>query len=258
MRKDGSRVDVYSSHALVGRPDQPLELFCIDVDLTERKSMETALQASLDEKEVLLREVHHRVKNNLASILGLLEMERQSTTDPNADNLLVELGNRIKSMATIHEKLYRSPSLAKIDFQDYLKSFISHLRTSMLPGGEVDTKVKAFNVDLSLDLAVPCGLIVNELVTNALKYGFPEGKPGIQGAEKCEISVSMAVKGTAYTLVVADNGVGMPEDLDWRNSKTLGLRLITMLGEHQLGGKITLDRKAGTKFTLKFDPRHRE
>lgn len=229
-----------------------------NMDITERKYMEDSLQASLEEKEVLLREIHHRVKNNLASILGLLEMERQSTTNPAADTLLMELGNRIKSMVTIHEKLYRSPSLSKIDFQDYLTSFLSHLRTSMLPSGDVVTVVKAPQVELSLDLAVPCGLIVNELVTNALKYGFPQGKPGVPGAENCEICVCMSVKDTAYTLTVTDNGVGLPADLDWRNAKTLGLRLIAMLGEHQLGGKIMLDRTAGTKFTLKFDPRHRE
>jgi PAS domain S-box-containing protein len=227
-------------------------------DVTESKTLELALQHSLDEQEVLLREVHHRVKNNLASILGLLEMERQTTTDPNADTLLMELGNRIKSMSTIHEKLYRSHSLSKIDFDDYLKSFVSHLRTSMQKGREIHTFVKAQGVELSLDTAVPCGLIVNELVTNALKYAFPEGKPGVPDAEQCEISVTMSARGTAYTLTVSDNGVGLPPDLDWQNAKSLGLRLILMLSEHQLGGKVTLDRHSGTRFTVKFNPVHRE
>jgi PAS domain S-box-containing protein len=229
-----------------------------NMDITELKNIQNSLQSSLAEQEVLLREVHHRVKNNLASILGLLEMERQTTTDPTSVTLLMELGNRIKSMSTIHEKLYRSASLSRIDFADYLRTFITHLRTSMNPGFEIITRQEAEGVDLSLDLAVPCGLIVNELVTNALKYAFPQGKPGVEGAKNCEILVKMSVKGTAYSLSVADNGVGFPSDLDWRHAKTLGLRLITMLGEHQLGGKVSLDRKTGTKFTLKFDPRHRE
>ncbi|MEI8133111.1 MAG: histidine kinase dimerization/phosphoacceptor domain -containing protein, partial [Leptolinea sp.] len=226
-------------------------------DVTESKELQINLEAALEERETLLKEVYHRVKNNLSSILGLLEMEREDLTDPETDSLFRDLGNRIKSMATIHEKLYRSPNLSQIDFEDYLKSFVSHLRTSMKTNENVVTQVEARYVDLDLELAVPCGLIVNELVTNALKYAFPKGKPGVAGAKYCEITVSMSVIDTAYTLTVADNGVGFPADWDWRTAKSLGLRLIIMLGEHQLGGKFTLDCTNGTKFTFNFDPRHR-
>ena len=221
-------------------------------DVTNSHSMENILQSSLVEKDVLLREVHHRVKNNLAAILGLLEMERQSTKDPAAGNLLTDLGNRIKAMSTVHEKLYRSENLASIDFQDYIKSFLSHLRSSFLTNSDLQTHVDITGIELSLDTAVPCGLIVNELVTNSMKYAFPRGKPGIRGNKKCEIIVAMKKIDTIYTLVISDNGIGLPDNFDWRESKTLGLRLVRMLGEHQLGGKIELNGSKGTKCVLTF------
>ncbi len=222
-------------------------------DVTESKVMEINLQASLAEKEVLLREVHHRVKNNLAAILGLLDMERQSTTDEAAEDLLTELSNRIKSMSTVHEKLYRSESLSKIDFQDYLKSFVSHLRTSFRIKGDITSSIDAAGVVLSLDLAVPCGLIVNELVTNSLKYAFPDGKPGDKRDNKCKISVSMKEENGKYSLSIWDNGVGLPVEFDWRETRSLGLRLVRMLGEHQLGGTVDLDNTLGAHFKIQFD-----
>jgi PAS domain S-box-containing protein len=230
----------------------------VNMDITERKLMQDTLQSSLAEKEVLLREVHHRVKNNLAAILGLLDMERQNTADQNSGKLLVELSNRIKAMSTVHEKLYRSENLSSIDFQDYLKSFLSHLRTSFVTGREINTKMEAAGIELSLDVAVPCGLIVNELVTNSLKYAFPKGKPGIRGQKNCEIRVSMGMTDSTYTLVVSDNGVGLPKNIDWREAKSLGLRLVRMLGEHQLGGEIELDKSRGTRFMIRFNNKVRK
>lgn len=231
---------------------------CNLIDVTKRREMENNLQASLAEKEVLLREVHHRVKNNLAAILSLMDMERQSTTDSTAENLLTELSNRIKSMSTVHEKLYRSESLSRIDFQDYLKSFISHLRTSFNTGVDFASSVEAAGIELSLDLAVPCGLIVNELVTNSIKYAFPEGKPGNLENKKCKIDISMQKVDDQYILTIRDNGVGLPEGLAWRESKTLGLRLVRMLCEHQLGGKVEMDNATGTQFTIQFSERSRD
>ena len=192
-------------------------------DITESKVLENNLQASLAEKEVLLREVHHRVKNNLAAILGLMDMERQSTTDKTAENLLVELSNRIKSMSTVHEKLYRSESLSKIDFQDYLRSFTSHLRTSFRTKVEIISTIDAEGIELSLDLAVPCGLIVNELVTNSIKYAFPGGKPGVQHQKACKIDITMKEETGRYTLIVSDNGIGLPAGLDWRDTRIPGI-----------------------------------
>jgi two-component sensor histidine kinase len=156
-------------------------------------------------------------------------------------------------MSTVHEKLYRSESLSKIDFQDYLKSFISHLRTSFRTTGDIVNTTDAAGIELSLDLAVPCGLIVNELVTNSMKYAFPEGKPGDQRESECKIIVSMKDEDGRYTLSVGDNGRGLPVDLDWRETRSLGLRLVRMLGEHQLGGTVDLDNTFGAHFTIQFD-----
>jgi two-component sensor histidine kinase len=225
-------------------------------DITARKRAEEALQASLAEKEVLLREVHHRVKNSLAAVIGLLALQRQAIDNSTVTAVLEDLSSRIKAMALVHERLYRSENLSRIAIQDYLKALISHLRTSFGSRGNIRCTIAADGIEMDLDTAVPCGMIVNELITNSLKHGFPGDKPR-PGASHCELTVSMEWDGTTYTLVVADNGVGVPADLDWVATKSLGLRLVRMLGQHQLRGHIELDRTNGTRFTLTFGSRHR-
>jgi PAS domain S-box-containing protein len=250
MRRDGSRVAVYSNHLILEIPGQTPELFCVDIDLTERKEHEDHLAAALAEKEVLLREVHHRVKNNLAAIVGLLDMQRRMLTDPQGRDILAELGGRIRSMSLIHEKLYRADNLARIDFQHYLQALISHLRTSF-GSPRIHCQAEAQGVEMPLDLAVPCGMIINELVTNALKYAFPGGLPA-PGNDTCRIWVRMQQENGVCTLSVADNGVGLPPEFDWTGAKTLGMVLIRMLGRHQLGGSYELDQREGLRFTLTF------
>jgi PAS domain S-box-containing protein len=225
-------------------------------EVTERKRVEDVLQASLAEKEVLLREVHHRVKNSLAAVIGLLALQGQVIDNSTVTAALEDLSGRIKAMALVHERLYRSENLSRIDIQDYLKSLISHLRTSFGSRGNIRCTIAAGGIKMDLDTAVPCGMIVNELITNSLKHGFPGDKPR-PGASHCELTVSMEWDGTTYTLVVADNGVGVPADFDWVATKSLGLRLVRMLGQHQLQGHIELDRTNGTRFTLTFGSRHR-
>jgi two-component sensor histidine kinase len=221
----------------------------------QRNLSQDRLRESLAEKEVLLREVHHRVKNNLATIIGLLKLQRQGVADPAAADAMNDLGARIKSMALVHESLYRSENLDRIDFQDYLKALVSNLRTSF--GARSSNRISIDgDVEMGLDDAIPCGMIVNELVTNALKYAFPGGKP-CPGADCCEIAITMDWDGTVYTLAVADNGMGLPVGLEQAATKTLGLRIVKMLGEHQLGGTIEVDRTRGTRFTIRFSPRHR-
>ncbi len=242
---------------LKNEKDHLIGMVGANIDITESKRMQDSLQASVAEKDVLLREVHHRVKNNLAAILGLLEMERQAADTGAGHTLITNLANRITAMSTIHEKLYQSQNLSKINFEEYLNSFLVHLRTSYPSTGHLTSLVQAPEIELGLDVAVPCGLIVNELVTNALKYAFPTGKPGLPGAEECRINVSMTSSATQYTLSVSDNGVGLPPGFDWRSTHSMGLRLVRMLGEHQLGGQITLDSTQGTLFTLIFDGRQR-
>jgi PAS domain S-box-containing protein len=221
-------------------------------DVTESKFLEIALQKSLEEKEVLLREVHHRVKNNLAAILGLIEMERFSCKDPKMEEIFLGLGRRIKSIATVHETLYKSDDLARIRFQGYLEALISNLVTSFQSEQEINLVIDAGEVELDLNLAVPCGLIINELVTNALKHAFPLDLPDSKVIHNAEIKVTLTQSENDFVLSVSDNGVGFPADLDIHAATSLGLRLLSMLGEHQLGGKLVLDRSQGTRITLTF------
>jgi PAS domain S-box-containing protein len=219
-------------------------------DVSALKLTEEHLLAALAEKEVLLREVHHRVKNNLAAIIGLLDMQRRMLDDPQGRTILTELGGRIRSMSLIHEKLYRADNLARINFQHYLTALISHLRTSF-GSPRIQCRTEAPGVELPLDLAVPCGMIVNELMTNALKYAFPGGQPA-PGKDSCLIQVRMRQENGLCTLTVADNGVGLPPGFDWTCATSLGMVLVRMLGRHQLGGTYTIDQQDGLCFTLTF------
>jgi PAS domain S-box-containing protein len=235
---------------LTGVPGQVL---VSHTDITRLKETEKHLVAALAEKDVLLREVHHRVKNNLAAIIALLDMQRRFLKDSEGREVLTELANRIRSMSLIHEKLYRSSDLAHIHFQGYLQALLSHLCTSFGSPG-IRCLAEANGVTLPLDLAVPCGMIINELVTNALKYAFPHQREE-SARHTCFIRVSMHQQNGEYTLVVADNGVGLPDGYDWMNTTTLGMTLVRMLGRHQLGGQLALNNDQGLQITLTFTER---
>jgi PAS domain S-box-containing protein len=221
-------------------------------DIDNYKRAEEELRDSLMEKDVLLREVHHRVKNNLATIIGLIHIGQAEVKDSASATLMKQLESRIRSMLLIHEGLYQSENLARIAFQGYIETLLSHLHSSFAPQGAVRISVAAAGVELGLDAAVPCGLIVNEWVTNVFKHAFPGGRPR-PGEKECAITVSAEQNGDATTLTVADNGVGLPADFDWAATKTMGLRLVQMLGQHQLGGTIEVDRARGTRFSLTFN-----
>ncbi len=220
-------------------------------DITERKKAEEELQHSLKEKETLLREVHHRVKNNLAAIISLLDLRCNLLTDASIISIFAEISSRIKAMALVHEMLYQSDNLSQIDFQDYLESLVRHLRGSFDPHGAIRFNLAATGIWMNIDTAIPCGLIINELVINALKYAFPPDRLHLPASG--DIAITVVRDDNGYTLTVADNGMGLPADLDWRTTRTLGLRLVRMLGQHQLQGTLTLDHTAGTRFTLVFN-----
>jgi two-component sensor histidine kinase len=215
-------------------------------DVTERKRAEEKIRASLREKEVLLKEVHHRVKNNLQIISSLLYLQAKRTEHPGAVSALRESRARIKSMALIHERLYASPDLASVDMGNYTRSLVSDLRHShMAEDGLVRLTLNIDDIPLGITEAIPCGLIINELVSNALKHAFPKGRQG-------EILIQLfRTDANQVTLTVSDNGIGFPEQMDFRKSPSLGLTLINSLVE-QLGGTIELDRRGGTTFTITF------
>jgi PAS domain S-box-containing protein len=220
-------------------------------DITSLKQTEEHLTSALAEKDVLLREVHHRVKNNLAAIIGLLDMQRRLLEDAQGQDFLAELGDRIRSMSLIHEKLYQAGNLARVNFQEYLQSLVSHLRASLGSPG-IHFQTDALGVELPLDLAVPCGMIVNELITNAMKHAFPNGQPA-PGRNDCHIRVDMRLEDGTCTLCVADNGVGLPPGFNWTSATTLGMVLVRMLGRHQLGGSYVLEQHEGFRLTLTFN-----
>lgn len=202
----------------------------------------------LKEKDVLLKEVHHRVKNNLQMISSLLSLQTAQTSNTVAKTALRESQARVRSMALIHEKLYQSESLEKIDFGEYVKKLATELFHSYRHNlGQVQLKFQMDEIYLDLDHAVSCGLILNELLTNSLKYAFPEKSSGT-------ISIGMHTNpGQILTLRVADDGVGLPSGLDINNTNTLGLKLVKNLVE-QLDGNLEVDRSNGTAFQITFEP----
>ncbi len=215
------------------------------------------LHDSLAEKEILLREIHHRVKNNLAAIIGLIELHQASVADIQTQSHLSELSSCIRSMTLVHEMLYASGDLSRVRFSEYIQKILDHLRMTFGSSATIVTDVDISPVVMTLDTAIPCGMIVTELVTNAFKYAFPEKRPR-SGNDVCRIQVSLRYESNTYILTVSDNGVGIPPSVDWRSTPTLGLLLVRMLGQHQLGGKIALDPDNGAQFTVTFSVQHQE
>ncbi len=215
-------------------------------DITERKRAEEALKASLREKEVLLKEIHHRVKNNMQVISSLLSLQARHLDDPRAIGMFKDSQHRIRSMALVHEKLYQSKDLSKIDFGQYLQNLVVYLVHSyQVDSGRVRMKIDVGDAALDINTAIPCGLIVNELVTNAIKHAFPGGRKG-----EVRVSLRPGPDGR-FALTVGDNGVGMPKGVDFHKTDTLGMQLVTMLVS-QLDGTITLIKKQGTAFRISF------
>ena len=214
-------------------------------DITERKRAEEQIKKSLEEKEVLLREINHRVKNNLQVISSLVRLQTRQVTAENCSHALHETQNRLQTIGLIHEMLHQSRNLAYIDVEGYLKRLIANLFSLYgAKSGRIETTIDAQELRLGVDKADPLGLIANELVSNCLKYAFPGGRKGI-------IRISLAVESNELELTVSDNGVGLREDFDPFNAQTLGLVLVNTLVK-QLNGVISVKRTAGTKFLIRF------
>ena len=222
----------------------------VQTELVERQQAEEQLLASLQEKEVLLKEVHHRVKNNMQMISSLLNLQADSIQAPEVLQIFIESQRRVKTMALIHEKLYQSHNLAQISFADYVQQLADDLLQSFkAPRSHIHMVVEVTNVNLTVDTAIPCGLIINELVTNALKYAFPQGRTGEIHIRFIPDPANSSPDNHRYVLSVKDNGVGIPEHIQCFETESLGLQIVWILTE-KLKGTINLDRTNGTEFNI--------
>ena len=252
-RKDGSEFAAEISLSYVERKQGGLTTAFIS-DITSRKKAEKdreqligQLERALSEKTILLKEVHHRVKNNLAVIAGLLGMQSDALEDERAKEALKETQHRVMSMALIHEYVYGTEYLDRVNFGQYMRQFAGELSGSLALQPELITvDLQAEELDLPVHRAIPCGLILSELLSNAMKYAFPDGRSG-------EIGVRFErVQGDRLALSCQDNGVGLPEGFDWRNTPTLGLRIVNILSR-QIDGELAVESSpAGTRFELRF------
>ena len=244
-RKDGSvyPAEVLVNYVLYGGQEY---IFAYGKDITERKQAEEALKSSLNEKEVLLKEIHHRVKNNLQVISSLVNLQVDAAKDEAVREALKDVTFRVRSMALIHEKLYQTNDLAQLNFADYATSLLRSLwRSNGRLAEKARLHLELAPVTLSIEAAVPCGLILNELAGNALKHAFPHA-----GGGEVTVGIRHDLSNNSVCLV-HDNGVGLPADLDWQKSSSLGLRLVKILAG-QLGGTVETGTGPGTEFRIIF------
>jgi len=245
--RDGSKVWMETFFSPIYGDDNKIkEISCLSYNVTDKKIIEQQMQDSIDEKEILLQEVHHRVKNNLQVISSILNLQSSYVKDENSLNILRESQNRIKSMSFIHESLYQTKDFSGIEFSGYILSLANNLVHSYsLERGLVHLRTDFDDTYLSLDQAIPCGLIANELISNSLKYAFNEGERG-------EIFVSTKSKGSKVKLIISDDGKGLPEGFDYENSDSLGLQLVYTLKD-QLDATIEVSTKKGTEYLITFE-----
>ena len=246
VKKDGTPFWCRAKACIFEHPEYGSVLVAVQQDITENKQAEEKIKASLKEKEVLLKEIHHRVKNNLGIVSSLLQMQCRRTQDPLVTAILCDSQNRIASIALVHEKLYRSEDLADIDFAQYIPDLTTHLFDSYnVSSSQIQLKIQVDNVNLDIETAIPCGLIINELVSNALKYAFVGNRRG-------EIEVKFYQESeSTLTLLIRDNGIGLPENFDSNKTKTLGITLIQGLVK-QLRAKLEINSHHGTQFKITF------
>ena len=244
-RKDGTG---FPAEASISRAEVDGEMVFTFIlrDVTQRMLADEQTKASLRNTETLLREIHHRVKNDFQVVSSILGLQSRTVADPETRALFRESQNRIHSMALLHESLYQSEHLSQVNIPDYIRELAAHLFHSYGVAPErIHLRTNLDRLALDLNAAVPCGLIVNELVSNSLKYAFPDGREG-------EIRIELSEwPGGVTRLVVADNGIGLRTDLNWTTTKSLGLRLVRTLAE-QLGAKIEVISKPGTEIQLTF------
>ena len=253
ISKTGSRRTVLlSARAIKGETKDIAYSISVQKDITAQKYAEEQIRSSLEEKKALLKEIHHRVKNNLQVISSLLNLQAHYIDQEKYQHFFRESQDRIKTMVLIHEKLYQSENLAAVSPSDYINSIVNHLMDSYQVGtGRIEFDSTIDDVPIDIDLAIPCGLIINELVSNALKHAFgPE-----HTVDAPRITVSLIRKHNHLILSISDNGPGMPPGIHPETSKTLGLQLVHSLAK-QLNATIEVNRHHGSSFIFTFDVKH--
>ncbi|MBP2045377.1 histidine kinase dimerization/phosphoacceptor domain -containing protein [Methanobacterium aggregans] len=242
--KNGFKIPVIISKSFIKNEEGLIVgIILIGNDIRDIKSIEDKIESALEEKELLLQEVHHRVKNNLQIISSLLSLQSNYIKEPEDLEIFQNSQNRVKSLALIHEKLYQSPNFTHINFEDYIWSLMSYLLGYYKPNSiklEIDVK----DIFMGIDTAVPCGLIINELATNSIKHAFPNSMPGT-------IKIGLYYNNSEFELVVRDDGIGFQEAINFETTENLGLRLVSALTQ-QINGTIKLNRINGTEFRVKF------
>ncbi len=243
-RKDDNSINTMMATAPLLNADGNIQgIMATFADISDMIAAENQIKASLEEKEVLLREIHHRVKNNLQIISSLMSLQSEYTQEPETLKMFQESKNRVRSMALIHEKLYQSKDMAHIDFAEYLKSLVEMLLTFYrVESKKINVNLTCANVDLEIDTAISMGLIVNELLSNCFKHAFPDNNGG-------NVEINLSKERENYLLEVADNGVGIPESVDFRDTESLGLQIVQTL-TIQLKGNLEHENGGGTRFKL--------
>ncbi|WP_048190318.1 histidine kinase dimerization/phosphoacceptor domain -containing protein [Methanobacterium sp. SMA-27] len=240
----GQRILHTKKIPILDKEGNPQYLLGVSEDVTELKQGEIKIRKSLDEKETLLREIHHRVKNNLQIIASLLHLQESTVNDGELENILKESESRVKSMAIVYDKLYQSPNFTDINFKKYIEKLVYDiLYTYGIKKGTIKAQMDIEDILLNIDTAIPLGLIINELITNSVKYAFPQ--------KKGTITIQLKSLPEKMEITIADDGIGIPEDINLENPETLGLQLVKNL-VRQIDGEIELDRNHGTEFKIKF------
>src|SRR6056297_882977 len=245
-RKDGGKIWVHTSGVPVeNRSGVCTHWVFISRDITDQKAQEEKILSSLKEKETLLAEIHHRVKNNLAVVSSLMELQSMNSENNELQSQLMSSVLRIKSMATVHEQLYQSNSFSKLQFSKGLKQLIQSVIETLQTNTKIDLEFVLDNVELSINQGIPCSLLMNEIVTNILKHGFGNRKTG-------QISVELRQTGDMIMVEVKDDGCGLPDDFGVSESSSMGIQLIELLTQQLKGEKNFHSDKSGTTFTLRF------
>jgi PAS domain S-box-containing protein len=244
--KSGKEKTIEIHSSLMRKNEKIVGVVSVLRDITERKQIEETLRKSLKEKEVLIRELHHRVKNNMQVMLSLLRLQTRKIEDKKMVEILRVWQNRLRSIALVHEKLYESENLARIEFGSYIQRLaVSLFHAFNVKESSVLLEMNIESISLDISTAIPLGLIINELVSNSLKHAFPEGRKG-----KIRLDFHKKNK-NSYSLIIKDNGIGLPKNIKFQNPQTLGFQLINDLID-QIDGSVEVSRRGGTTFKIIF------